>query len=56
VLVPYHIADLQIFEIDRVVASQQRQRRLVMEVAALPLDALVLLGELCDRFTAAVTE
>src|SRR5260370_39379091 len=41
VAIPYHIADLQVFEIQRVVGSQQRARRLVVEVAPLPLHVLM---------------
>src|SRR5258708_3708857 len=44
VVIPYHVADLQLFAVDRVVLAHQHVRRLVVKVAALPPDMLVLLG------------
>src|SRR5690242_12168025 len=45
VMIPYHIGDLQIFEIDGVVLAQQMQRGLVVEVEALALDVLMRLAQ-----------
>ena len=41
VAIPHHVGDLQIFEIDGVVVAEQLQRRLVVEVGALPLHRLM---------------
>jgi hypothetical protein len=49
VAVAYHIRDPQIFEIDDVVLPEQRQCRLVMEVAPLALYLLVLARQPPDR-------
>ena len=45
VVVPYHIGDLQVFQIDRVVGPEQRQRRLVVEVLSLASHPLMRLGQ-----------
>src|SRR5262249_14756247 len=50
VMVPDHIADLQIFQVDRVVRAHQGEGRLVVEVAPLALDLLLLLGASPDGF------
>ena len=42
VVVPYHSADLQSFEIDGVRLAHQEERGFMMEVAALPLHLLLL--------------
>src|SRR5262249_18761319 len=49
VAVPHQSGDPQIFERDAVVGAQQTQRRLLVEVAPLPLDRLVRLGEPTHR-------
>src|SRR5260370_7537853 len=36
-VVPYHVGDLQVFEIDRVVGGNERERGLVVELPSLPL-------------------
>jgi len=41
VMVPYQGADLQIFELDRVVGCEQIQRRLVQTIPTLALDLLM---------------
>jgi hypothetical protein len=48
--IPHQVGDPQVFEIDRVVLAQQRQRGFVMEVGALALDVLMRLAELGDGF------
>ncbi len=40
-MIPYHVGDLQIFEVDRVVLAQQPERRLVVEVEPLAFDVLM---------------
>src|SRR5258708_40289635 len=40
VVIADQVGDLQVFEIDRIVGSEQRERRLVVEVAALSLHLL----------------
>src|SRR5215469_10784351 len=44
--IPDHIADLQIFQIDYVVGSDEGERRLMVEVGTLAPDRLLLLGKL----------
>ncbi len=51
--IPPPIGDPQIFEGDGVVGAQQGQRGLVVEVAPLPREVLVRLGEQRDRLLAA---
>jgi hypothetical protein len=53
VVVAHQIADLQVFKINRVVLLQQRQRRLVLEVASLALHRLVVALEQRDRLAPA---
>ncbi len=48
-VVPYHVGDPHVFVRDRVVRSHQRERRLVVEVLALPAHRLMGLGEPADR-------
>ncbi|HUY76143.1 MAG TPA: hypothetical protein VMV29_05200 [Ktedonobacterales bacterium] len=50
----YQVGDLQLFEVDYIVLTYQRQCRLVMKVGALPLDVLIRFGSLGDRFLPAI--
>jgi hypothetical protein len=43
--VPHQIADLQIFQRDRVMFAEQRERRLVVEIRSLAFHVLMRLGE-----------
>jgi hypothetical protein len=54
VRVPDQIADLQLFQIDGVVAAQQRERALMVKVAPLPLHLLVLALQEANRLAAPV--
>jgi hypothetical protein len=53
-VVPDHIGDLQVLVINRVVGSDQCQRRLMMEVLPLAPHLLVRLRQQCDRLAASV--
>ncbi len=52
--VPQQVGDLQVFQIDRVVGAQQRQRRLVVEVGPLSPDRLVRASEARDGLAPSV--
>jgi hypothetical protein len=54
-MIPDHIGDLQIFEVERVVLTQQGERRLVLEVEPLPLDVLMRPLKVAHRLAPAVT-
>ncbi len=54
VVVLHHVGRLQVFVIDRVVLTHQRQRRLVVEVGSCPPYPLMRLGEQLDRLSPAV--
>ena len=54
VMVPDHIGDPQIFEIDRVVLAHEIQRGLVVEVGALALQRLMRPLEVAHRFAPAL--
>src|SRR5262249_50759901 len=54
VVVPYQVADLQRFVIDRVVLTHQGERGLMVEVLALPSHVLRRFGEPTDRLPATV--
>src|SRR5262249_11436616 len=53
-LVPEPVGRLQVLVRERVVGPHERERRLVVEVAALPPDVLVLAGEQTHRLPPAV--
>src|SRR5258706_11153817 len=53
-MIPDHVADLQIFQIDRVGGSQQCNRRLMMKVCPLAPHMLMLAGQHLDGLFAAV--
>ena len=44
-VVPYQVGDLQIFTIDRVIGPDERQRRLVVIIAPVPLHVLMVIGQ-----------
>jgi hypothetical protein len=52
VVIPDHIGRLQVLVIDGIVLSHQRQRGLVVEVNALPLQLLMRLRQQRDRLAA----
>jgi hypothetical protein len=54
VRVPGHICNPQVLQIDRVVGSQERERRLVMEVSALTLHGLMCPCQHSHGFAATV--
>src|SRR5258708_11236478 len=53
-VVPYHVGDPQVFEIDRVVLLDQLQGFLVVEVLSLPLHLQVRFRQERDRLAAAM--
>src|SRR5258708_837049 len=54
VVIPQHIGDLQIFQVNRVVLAQQGQRGLVVVIGALAFDVLMGLRQQCHGLLAAV--
>jgi hypothetical protein len=55
VVVPEHVGRLYVFMIDRVIGADERERRFVVEVLALPSHRLMRLGKECYRFASTVT-
>src|SRR5258708_6822590 len=53
VVIPQHIGDLQIFQVNRVVLAQQGQRGLVVVIGALAFDVLMGLRQQCHGLLAA---
>jgi hypothetical protein len=54
VMVSYHVGDLQVFEVNGVVGSEQMQRGLMMEVGALALHRLMRPLKQSDRLAPTV--
>src|SRR5262245_53548261 len=54
-VVPDHVADLQILVIDRVILTHKSERRLVMKISSLAAYALMRLGQQRYRLASAMT-
>jgi len=54
VMIPDHIADLQVLVIDHIIGAHECERRLVMKVLPLAAHLQMRLGQQCNGFAPAV--